>query len=191
MNPDPRLLVPDDAARHMDVIRFDHQREMFGNADRGTHLEGGAGFGEIANGAVDSAAAKRNPARLQQAPPWCRSVLVHRMDLHLNGKVSHGRGYYPVTEHPGSHTTKGGGCPPDRPITLSRLAIRPRPPPLDRVGGVVEPRRRGVAADYQAVDERLVFRREAIVERLHVIVPLLLRAGARDHAADKGRIQYP
>ena len=40
MNPDPLLLAPDDAARHMEMIGFDHQREAFGNADgAGMHCE--------------------------------------------------------------------------------------------------------------------------------------------------------
>src|SRR5437660_11886010 len=86
MNPDPLLFSPDDAARQMAVVGFDHQREAFRTADGRAHLERGAGFGEIADRAIEGGtAAKRNLARLQQPPPWCCSVLVHHVDLRLNG----------------------------------------------------------------------------------------------------------
>ena len=89
MNPDPPLLSPDDAAGHMAVVGFDHQREAFGNPDGGGHLECGAGFGKVADRAVDGGpAAKRNPARLQKPPPWCNSVLVHHLDLRLSTEFS-------------------------------------------------------------------------------------------------------
>src|SRR5688572_20854847 len=89
MNPDPLLFSPDDATRKMAVVGVDHQREAFGNAERGSHLERGTRFGKIADRAIDGgAAAKRNPARLQQPPPWCCSVLVHHWDLRLNREVS-------------------------------------------------------------------------------------------------------
>ena len=68
MNPDPLLFSPDHAARQMALIGLDHQRETVGDADRGTHVERGARFREIADRAVDRAAAKGNPACLQQAP---------------------------------------------------------------------------------------------------------------------------
>src|SRR5687768_12108601 len=84
MHPDPPLLSPDDAARHKAVVGFDHQHEAFGNPDGGGHLECGAGFGKVADRAVDGGpAAKRNPARLQKPSPWCYSVLVHHLDLRL------------------------------------------------------------------------------------------------------------
>src|SRR5882672_9868015 len=88
VNPDPFLFSPDDAARQMVVVGFDHQREAVGYADRGCHVERGTRFREIAHRAVDRAAAKRNPARLQQATPWCRSVLVHQHGLRMTGMVS-------------------------------------------------------------------------------------------------------
>lgn len=87
MNPDPLLFSPDDAAWQMEVIGLDHQREAFGNADGGGHLKCGAGFGKIADRAIEGGAAKRNFARLQKPPPWCCSVLVHHMDLRLNREV--------------------------------------------------------------------------------------------------------
>src|SRR5213080_4228205 len=48
-----------------------------------------AGFGKIADRAIDgSAAAKRNLARLQKPPPWYFSVLVHHLDLRLSREFS-------------------------------------------------------------------------------------------------------
>ena len=77
MNPDPLLFSPDHAARQMALIGLDHQRETVGDADRGAHLERGAGFREIADRAIDCAAAKGNPA-LQQwaAAPANRAVVT-------------------------------------------------------------------------------------------------------------------
>src|SRR4051812_47191176 len=184
MNPDPLLFSPDDAAWQMAVVGFDHQREALGNPDRRAHLERSAGFGKITDRAIDGgAAAKRNPARFQQPPPWCCSVLVHQMDLRLNRGVFDGRGYYPVKVCSYLDTTKGGGRHSARsiPSPSSGPATRPRPPSLDRIGRVVEPRRRGVAAHYELIDQCLVLGGEAIVDRPKVIVPLLLGARACDH----------
>jgi hypothetical protein len=98
MNPDPLLFAPHDAARQMPLIGFDHQREAFGNADGRDHLERGAGLRKIANRAIEGgAAAKRNLARLQQPPPWCHSMFVHHLDLHLSTGVFGLLSYYPVT----------------------------------------------------------------------------------------------
>ena len=62
--------------------------------------------------------------------------------------------------------------------TTFGLARRPRPSSLDRIAGVVEAGRRGMAAGDKAIDQRFVFGGEAIVERLQIIVPLFLGAGA-------------
>ena len=109
MNPDPRLLPPDDAAWHVDMVDLDHQREVFGNADGGADLERGAGLGKVTHRAIDCSAAERHLASLQQPAPWCCSVLVHRMDLRDERvRIRHGR-YYPVTANSGCYTTKGDG----------------------------------------------------------------------------------
>jgi hypothetical protein len=182
MNPDPLLFSPDDAAWQMAVVGFDHQREALGNPDRRAHLERSAGFGKITDRAINGgAAAKRNLARFQQPPPWCCSVLVHQLDLRLNTEVFDRGGYYPVKVCSCPDTTKGGGSPQRCSTPSSGPATRPRPPSLDRIGRVVEPRRRGVAAHHELIDQRLVLRCEAIVDRLQVIVPLLLGARACDH----------
>ena len=71
MNPDPRLLSPDDAAQQMAVVGFDHQREALRNADRRAHLECGAGFGKIADRAVDAA-----PPPNEILPPSTAAAVV-------------------------------------------------------------------------------------------------------------------
>src|SRR5512144_3018845 len=100
------------------------------------------------------------------------------MDLRLNRGVFDRRGYYPVKVRSNPDATKGGGLPQGRSVRSSGSAVRPRPPSLDRIGRVVEPRRRGVAAHHELIDQRLVLGREAIVERLQVVVPLFLGARA-------------
>src|SRR4051794_31040071 len=98
MNPDPRFFAPDDAARQMTVVGFDHQHEALGNSNRGVDLERGAAFREVADGAVDgSAVAERNLAAFQQPSPRDCSMLVHGMDLRINTEVFDHRSYYPVT----------------------------------------------------------------------------------------------
>jgi hypothetical protein len=48
-----------------------------------------------------------------------------------------------------------------------------------------------MAACDEAVDQRFVFRGEAIIERLQIIVPLFFGAGTGDDRRDEGRVQYP
>src|ERR1700738_2855437 len=59
---------------------------------------------------------------------------------------------------------------------------RPRPPPLNRIRRIIDPRRRRMAAGHQPVHQRFVLGGEAIVERADVIVPLFFGAGAGAHA---------
>src|SRR6266403_1478033 len=77
---------------------------------------------------------------------------------------------------------------PNDPDILPR---RPRPPSLDRIGRIVEPWRRGMAAGHQPVYQRFVFGGEAIVERAQIIVPLRFGARAGDHARYERRVQHP
>src|SRR5260370_16829816 len=67
----------------------------------------------------------------------------------------------------------------------------PRPAALDRIGRVVETRRRGVAADDEAVDQRFVLGGEAIVERAQIVGPVLLGARACGYKTDERRVQHP
>src|SRR5206468_12788169 len=81
-------------------------------------------------------------------------------------------------------------CKASSAVSAARLT-RPRPPSLDRISRIVEAGRRGMAADDEPVDQRLVFRGEAIVECADVVVPMLFGARAGDHAGDEGGIQHP
>src|SRR4030095_11496683 len=95
----------------MAVVGFDHEREVFGNADGRNDLERGAAFGEITHRAIEGgAAAKRDLAGLQQPPSWCYSVLVHHMDLRFNRGVWRVEVTIPLPHIAPLLTQKGGGC---------------------------------------------------------------------------------
>ena len=65
-----------------------------------------------------------------------------------------------------------------RPLTMF---LRPRSAPFDRIGWIVEARRRGMAAHHEAIDQGFVFGGKAIVERADIFVPLLFGARTRKH----------
>ena len=60
MNPDPRLLAPDDPARDLDVIGIDQKREAFGNAHGRRYVERSTGLGEVSDRTIDRTASKRD-----------------------------------------------------------------------------------------------------------------------------------
>src|SRR5215813_11860846 len=78
---------------------------------------------------------------------------------------------------------RAGGWGPGRgcltcelpPAGAHRSTHGPRPPSLDRIGGVVIARRRGMAGRDHAIDQRLILGGEGVVERADIIVPLRLR----------------
>jgi hypothetical protein len=82
-NANSRLLPPDDTTRHIDVVGFDHQREVFGYT-RPARLRSALHPSQKSCGfAIDGAASKRDFACLQQSTAGCGSLLVHGMHLAL------------------------------------------------------------------------------------------------------------
>src|SRR5262249_36577318 len=82
LHADALFLAPDHPAGQLRSIGLEEQGEIFRDADRARDLEGGAGFGEIADRAVDRAAAELDRSALQHAmsgsvPP----ILIHAANL--------------------------------------------------------------------------------------------------------------
>ena len=79
-NPDPALSAPDNAARPAETIGWNDQGELVGNEERCDDLKGGAGLRNVADGAVNHAAAETDRSGFQHTAAWCYSVLVpHRL----------------------------------------------------------------------------------------------------------------
>src|SRR6185437_7299612 len=80
--------------------------------------------------------------------------------------------------------SSSAGAAPGRLLTAQRTA-------LERIGGVVVARGRGVARRHQPIDQRLVLGGEAVVERAQVILPVLLGARSADHRGDEAVVEHP
>jgi hypothetical protein len=81
-NPDPAFSAPHNAARTAEAIGWNDQGELVGNEERCDDLKGGAGIGNVADGAVKCPTAETDRSRFKHAAPWCYSVLVpHRPKL--------------------------------------------------------------------------------------------------------------
>ena len=74
---DALFLAPDDVARPFQLFRRHEQREAVGDEQWGHDLKCGPGVGQVANRAVDSAAAELDRSGLQRAPPRRDPGLVH------------------------------------------------------------------------------------------------------------------
>jgi hypothetical protein len=65
-------------ARHLDVIGFDHQREVVRNTDSVCYFQAGADQRQIAHPAIDAAVlVEGSAARFQGAMAWKFASLVH------------------------------------------------------------------------------------------------------------------
>jgi hypothetical protein len=79
-NPNPAFPAPDDAARPAETVGLNDQGEPVRNEERGDDLKGSAGVRDIADRAVNDAAAEADRARLKHTAPPCYSVFVaHRL----------------------------------------------------------------------------------------------------------------
>ena len=56
---------------------WNDQRKSVGDEQRGYHFERGAGLGDVANRAIDRAAAERDRSGLEDAVTRCNSMLIH------------------------------------------------------------------------------------------------------------------
>jgi hypothetical protein len=73
---DPLFLPPDDVAEPFELIAGDEKREAVGDEQRGDNFERRTCFGQITNGAINSAAAELNRSGFQHAVAQRNSVFV-------------------------------------------------------------------------------------------------------------------
>jgi hypothetical protein len=73
---DPFFPAPDDVARPADLVGLNDQREAVGNEKRGEDFERGPGCREVANRAVEGAAAERDRPGFQDAMARGDSMLI-------------------------------------------------------------------------------------------------------------------
>src|SRR5215831_8231563 len=71
------------------------------------------------------------------------------------------------------------------------LRLRARHASFDRIGRVVEARRRWMPWHHEAVNQRLVFGGELMPERAEVVVPLRLGARAGDGGGNERVVEHP
>src|SRR3954454_24905773 len=82
-HPDSLFLAPDHGAGEMCSVGLDEQAEMVGDADGTADVECGAGIGQVADSAVDrAAAAELDRSGLQHAMPCLVAPLVHGDNLY-------------------------------------------------------------------------------------------------------------
>jgi hypothetical protein len=74
---DPLFLAPDYGAGQMRSIGLNDEREAFGDADGARDIECGTGIGEVANRAVDRAAAELDRSGLEHTMPRSVPPFVH------------------------------------------------------------------------------------------------------------------
>src|SRR6516164_4904288 len=75
--------------------------------------------------------------------------------------------------------------------TLMVALSRARDAPLNRIRRIAEPGRRWMAGRHQAIDQRLVCRRELMIKHGDIAVPLRLGARARDSGRHKRVVEDP
>ncbi len=76
---DALLFAPDDAAGQMTAVG--HEREVRRDSDRARDVERGTGGGDVANRAIDRAAAELDGPAFQDPLSVCNPVFVHRIVL--------------------------------------------------------------------------------------------------------------
>jgi len=98
VQPEPALLeghaytsvfAPDDAAWPLQLVRLHSEGEAVGNKERGYDLERRAGFRDVANGAVNCAAAELNRSGLQYTAALRDAGKCHPGDIRLNNEQTH------------------------------------------------------------------------------------------------------
>jgi hypothetical protein len=85
---DPAFLAPHDVAGQMQPVARHGQHEPIGNSDLIGHLECGARGGEVADQAIDRAAAEPDCSGFQDAMTRCSSIFGHRIKLPATLKQS-------------------------------------------------------------------------------------------------------
>jgi hypothetical protein len=74
---DPSFPAPDDVTGPLQWMGWNDERKAVGDEKRGYDFERGAGLGEVANRAVDRAAAERDRSGLEDAVTRSNSMLIH------------------------------------------------------------------------------------------------------------------
>jgi len=74
---DPSFPAPDDVTRPLQGMGWNDQRKAVGDEKRGYDFERGASLGEVANRAIDRAAAERDRSGLEDAVTRSNSMLNH------------------------------------------------------------------------------------------------------------------
>ena len=82
---DTLFLAPDNVAMLAYLAGPDVQRDLVGNGERAHNLKGGAGGGDVADGAINSYAVELNRTGLEYAFPRLCTSLIH--PTVLNEKV--------------------------------------------------------------------------------------------------------
>jgi hypothetical protein len=73
----PSFPAPDDVTRPLQWMGWNDERKALGDEKRGYDFERGASLGEVANRAIDRAAAERDRSGLEDAVTRSNSLLIH------------------------------------------------------------------------------------------------------------------
>ena len=73
----PSFPAPDDVTRPLQWMGWNDERKALGDEKRGYDFERGASLGEVANRAIDRAAAERDRSGLEDAVTRSHSMLIH------------------------------------------------------------------------------------------------------------------
>src|SRR5437879_2140661 len=74
---------------------------------------------------------------------------------------------------------------------ITVLSTRLRQAPFDGISGIVVAGCRGMARRHETIDERLVLRRERVLERPHIVAPMSLGPRARDGPCHQLVVEHP
>jgi len=74
---DPSFPAPDDVTRPLQWMGWNDERKAVGDEKGGYDFERGAGLGDVANRAIDRAAAERDGSGLENAVTRSNSMLIH------------------------------------------------------------------------------------------------------------------
>src|ERR1700732_3484493 len=88
---DPLYLAPDDVAGQRIALR--HQGELGRDSNRAGDIEGRPGGGDVANGAINRAAAELDLSGFQDPLSVCNPVLIHRIVMLLRLKPGRSQGF--------------------------------------------------------------------------------------------------